>query len=138
MGHNIDLLKGLQHMPTHKFIEDISSVNLLPTITHSAQIMSQSATLIDNIYISDQLHRSFESTILLNDMSDHLALLVMLKQTKLLNKEPLTFQSRCLNGNKLKEENHHLMQKDWIGLLNGTTCNDKFNQFTEIVKHWMK
>ena len=66
-------------------------------------------------------------------MSDHLPLLAMLKQTKLLNKEPLTFQSRCLNETKLKEVNHHLMQKDWIGMLNGTTCNDKFNKFTEIV-----
>ena len=25
------------------------------------------------------------------------------------------------------------MRKDWIGLLNGTTCNDKFNQFTDVV-----
>ena len=63
-------------------------------------------------------------------MSDHLPLLVMLK---LLNKEPLTFQSRSLNETKLKEVDHHLMQKYWIGLLNGTTCNNKFNQFTEIV-----
>ena len=25
MDHNIDLLKGMQHAPTHKFIEDIKS-----------------------------------------------------------------------------------------------------------------
>ena len=133
MDHNIDLLKGMQHMPTHKFIKDISSVNLLPTITCPTQITTQSATLINNIYVSDQLHKSFESTILLNDMSDDLPLLTMLKQTKLLNQEPLTFQSRCLNETKLKEVKHRLMQKDWMGLLKGITCNDKFNQFTEIV-----
>ena len=66
-------------------------------------------------------------------MSDHLPLLAMLKQTKLLNKEPLAFQSRCLNDDKLRVANNHLMRKDWIGLLNGTTCNDKFNQFTDVV-----
>ena len=133
MDHNVDLLKGMQHAPIHKFIEDISNLNLLPTITCPSRITSQSATLIDNIYVSEQLHQCFESTILLNDMSDHLPLLAMLKQTKLLNKEPLTFQSRCLNSDKLQVANHHLIRKDWIGLLNGTTCNDKFNQFTDLV-----
>ena len=29
MDHNIDLLKGMQYTPTHKFIEDISDLNLL-------------------------------------------------------------------------------------------------------------
>ena len=90
-------------------------------------------TLIDNIYVSDQLHRNFESAIIVHDISDHLPSLAMLKQTKLLSKEPLTFMSRCLNEQKLKEVNHRLMRKDWIGLLTGTTCNDKFNQFSAIV-----
>ena len=62
-------------------------------------------------------------------MSDHLPLIVMLKQTKFLNKELLTFESQCLNDTKLKEVNHCLMDIDWIGVLNGTTSNDKFNQF---------
>ena len=64
---------------------------------------------------------------------DHLPTLVMLKQTKLLNKEPLTFKSRCLNDDKLKAVNHKLMGKEWIGLLTGTTCNEKFNQFSDTV-----
>ena len=57
----------------------------------------------------------------------------MLKQTKLLSKEPLTFTSRCLNDQKLKEANHRLMRKDLIGLLTGTTCDEKFNQFSTII-----
>ena len=69
----------------------------------------------------------------MSDISDHLPTLVMLKQTKLLNKEPLTFKSRCLNDNKLKAVNHKLMGKDWIGLLTGMTCNEKFNQFSDTV-----
>ena len=60
--------------------------------------------------MSEQLHQSFESTILINDMSDHLPYVAMLKQTKLLNKEPLTFQSRCLNDDKLQVANHRLMR----------------------------
>ena len=57
----------------------------------------------------------------------------MLKQTKLLSKEPLTFVSRNLTEHKLKEVNHKLMGKDWIGLLTGMTCDEKFDQFSDIV-----
>ena len=82
MDHNIDLLKGIHHAPTAKrFIEDILNLDLFPTIMQPSRITSQSATLIDNIYVSEQLHCSFESTILRNDMSDHLPLLTMLKQS---------------------------------------------------------
>ena len=133
MDHNIDLLKGSCHNPTQQFITDLSDIDLLPTITRPTRITNHSATLIDNIYVSNQLQRDFESTIIVNDLSDHLPSLTMLKQMKLLSKEPLTFISRCLNEQKLKEVNHRLMRKDWIGLLTGTTCDDKFNQFSSIV-----
>ena len=66
-------------------------------------------------------------------MSDHLPLVVMLKQTKLLNKEPIIFTSRCLDDKKLQKANHKLMHKDWIGLLTGTMSNPKFNQFCDMV-----
>ena len=133
MDHNIDLLKGSHHNPTQKFIEDLSDIDLFPTITRPTRITNHSVTLIDNIYVSDQLHRNFKSAIRVHDISDHLPSLAMLKQTKLLSKEPLTFRSRCLNEQKLKEVNHRLMRKDWIGLLTGTTSDDKFNQFSAIV-----
>ena len=133
MDHNIDLLKGSCHNPTQQFITDLPDTDLLPTITRPTRIMNHSATLIDNIYVSNQLHRDFKSTIIVHDLSDHLPSLVMLKQTKLLSKEPLCFNSRCLNEQKLKEVNHRLMRKDWIGLLTGTACDDKFNQFSSIV-----
>ena len=87
MGHNVDLLKGLHHSPTHEFIKLMSELNLLPTITRLTRITHHSATLIDNIYVSEQLHRSFESAILIDDMSDHLLTIAMLKQTKVLNKD---------------------------------------------------
>ena len=106
MDHNIDLLKGTHHTQTQKFIDELSELNLYPTITRPTHITNHSATLIDNIYISKQLQQNFKSAILLHDIYDHLPTLAMLKQTKLLNKEPLTFSSRNLNEHKLKEINH--------------------------------
>ena len=93
MDHNIDLLKGLIHNPKWKFNDSTSNLDLLPTITHPSRITSHLAMLIDNIYVSESLHRSFESVILISDMSDHLPLIVMLKQTKFLSKESQTYES---------------------------------------------
>ena len=58
----------------------------------------------------------------------------MLKQTKLRNSELIIFKSRGLNENKLKQVNAELMKVDWIGILNGTTSDTKFNQFSEKVE----
>ena len=45
----IDLLKGSHHNPTQKFIEDLSDIDLFPTITRPTHITNHSMTLIDNI-----------------------------------------------------------------------------------------
>ena len=133
MDHNMNLLNSAIHLPTHDFNETLSNLNLHPTITRPTRITQRSATLIDNIFISKLLHRNFESFILIEDISDHLPILTMLKQTRLLNSAPLEFNSRCLNDKKLKHANNILMNLDWIGILTGTTCNQKFNQFSDKV-----
>ena len=133
MDHNINLLNSKTHKPTQKFMETMDGLLLYPTITRPTRITRNSATLIDNIYVSNLLHRSFESSIIIDDMSDHLPILTMLKQTKLCDSEPITFNSRCLDEKKLKQVNADLMTVDWIGILNGTTCDEKFNQFSEKV-----
>ena len=132
MDHNLDLLKGQTHQPTRQFINKTSELNLLPTITRPSRITSHLATLVDNIYVSEELQHTFESPILLNDMSDHLPLVTMLRQTRLLNKMLLTFESRCLTEDKLAKVSDHLFGIDWIKLLNGTT-NENFDTFSQIV-----
>ena len=77
IDHNLGLLKGQIHMPTRQFIEKLDELNLLSTITRPSQITNQSATLIDNIYISQGLHQDFESLLLLSDISNHLPLITM-------------------------------------------------------------
>ena len=101
MDHNLDLLKCSIHEPTHKYLDTLVEKGVLPTITHPTRITQTSAMLIDNVFVSSKLHHSFDSGIILSDMSDHLPSLVLLKQTKLLNKESLEFTSRNLNSKKL-------------------------------------
>ena len=135
MDHNMNLLNSAIHPTTHKFIETLDELKLYPTVTHPTRITYHSATLIDNIFVIERLHRNFESTILINDISDHLLTIALLKQTRLMNKEPIKFKSRCLNKTKLKQVNHKLMRVDWIGVLTGTMSDEKFNQFSNWIEH---
>ena len=101
MDHNLDLLKAHIHTQTQKFMNLLLEHNLLSTITRPSQITQQSATLIDNIFVSERLHYNFDSCLILDDMSDHLPCLALLKQTKISDKTPLTFTSRKLMKQKL-------------------------------------
>ena len=137
MDYNMDLLKSSQHKPTNLFLETLNELNLLPTITRPSHTTQNTATLINKILVSEALHQQFESTIFTEDISDHQPLVTMLKQSKILDKSPLTFRSHCLSNGKLKAINAKLMNIDWIGKLTGTTCDEKFEQFNIEVNHAM-
>ena len=78
MDHNYDLLKSSEHKRTQHFLNSLLDKELFPTITRPTRITHQSATLIDNIFVSANLHKKYDSAILINDMSDHLPILTML------------------------------------------------------------
>ena len=101
MDHNMDLLKSSTHKLTQNFLHMMIVNGLLPTIMRPTRITQTSATLIDNIFISTLLQPNFDSALLLEDISNHLPILTLLKQTKVTNKEPLYFESRNLNDAKL-------------------------------------
>ena len=96
MDHNLDLLKSDLHKGTHAFLELMLQNQLYPSITRPSRITNTLATLIDNIFISEKFHHSFDSAVLISDISDHLPLLCLVKQTKILDKSPLEFESRAL------------------------------------------
>ena len=100
MDHSLDLIKSNVHKGTCVLLDSFLDRNILPAITRPTRITQTSATLIDNVFISEKLHCTFGLAVLLSDISDHLPSLVLLKQTKLLNKEPLEFESRTLNKNR--------------------------------------
>ena len=131
MDHNYDLLKSTEHKKTQYFLDTILNHELFPKITRPTRITKQSATLIDNVFISLNLHKNFESSILIDDMSDHLPTLTLLRQTKLKDTSPLIFKSRNLTNTKIKQINQSLYKIDWIGKLTGENCNDNYNIFTQ-------
>ena len=82
MDHNLDLLKASSHKITQEFIDLNFNNNLLPCITRPTRITKTSATLIDNIFVSQTLHKSFDSCILINDLSDHMPSLLNIHDQK--------------------------------------------------------
>ena len=93
MDHNLDLLKCHIHQNTQSLIDIMMKNNMHPTIMRPMRITNTSATLIDNVFIDDKLFQSFDSCILLEDISDHLSALILLKQTKILDRRPIEFNS---------------------------------------------
>ena len=89
---------------------------------------------INNVFVSNQLYSDFKSAIILNDMSDHMPLLVHLKQMNYTNKTNLEFKSQNLNEKNIQQIKTKLCDIDWIGTLNKGSCEENFNIFTDTLK----
>ena len=91
LDHNLDLLKSAKHAPMDRFISTNLSLGLVPTITRPTRITRDTATLIDNIFISQTWLENFECGVLVDDMSDHLPSIVSIKglKTKTKNRSEL-------------------------------------------------
>ena len=137
MDHNLDLLHSDIHTPTHKFLNVLLDMQLFPTITRPSRITHKSATLIDNIFISEKFQRDYDSTLLVTDTSLHLPIMCLLKQTKIIDKNPLIFESRSLTADKLNTVKNKLYSVDWHGLLNKNDVDENFNLLNDKISDTM-
>ena len=137
MDHNLDLLHSDIHTPTHKFLNILLDMQLFPTIMHPSRITQNSATLIDNIFISEKFQRDYDSALIVTDTSDHLPIMCLLKQTKIIDKNPLIFESRSLMAEKLNIVKNKLYSEDWHGLLNKNDMDENFNLLNDKISDTM-
>ena len=79
MDHNMDLLKCETHSTTQDFIECNANHDLFPSINRPTRITKSSATLIDNIFLSGNFCGNYYSTIIVDDISDHLPCVTILE-----------------------------------------------------------
>ena len=89
LDHNMDFLRAQQHHLTNDFIQSNLDFGMIPTITRPTRITNSSATLIDNIIVSQNFCGNYINSILINDMSDHLTTACVLKSLAVVAKEPL-------------------------------------------------
>ena len=87
LDHNLDLLNYGKHRPTREFVCINENNNLVPGITRSTRITNTSATLIDNVFVSDTYVPMTCSQIIIDDISDHLPTCVILENINIGVKE---------------------------------------------------
>ena len=134
MDHNMDLLKSEQNSATQDFMNSLIDHDLFPSITKPTRITKSSATLIDNILISRALYPKCLSGILINDMSDHLPCISVIKNAKSLKDETIVIMSRDMKGDNLKELRKSLKIKDWSNILPSMTdVDNQFETFHELL-----
>ena len=102
MDHNLDLLKQTSHKKIQTFVENTLDHVLLPVITKPTRISKTSATLIDNVKISDKLQSNYTSNILLSNLSDHLPCYVEINEFYAGKREATKIKKRKLNNDNLK------------------------------------
>ena len=133
IDHNLDLLKSNNHPETQSFI-DINFDNcLFPCITRPTRITKSSSTLIDNTFISENLHKNFHSCVLIHDLSDHLPSLINIHNQTYGNGDYLEFKSRSLNKEKISNIKNLLHTTDW-SVLDRNNVNATFKEFQTILE----
>ena len=78
---NIDLLKTDKVQSIKNYTDMICSLGSIPLIKHPTRITQTSSTLIDHIY-TNNVPDNINSCIILNDVSDHLPIAIIIDQQK--------------------------------------------------------
>ena len=128
MDHNLNLLKAQLHKDTQDFLDVNFDNNLYPCITRPTRITKTTATLIDNIFVSQQLHTSFDCCVVLHDISDHMPSILNIHDYSNNKSIPLEFTCRNLTDEKIRNINHLMTQEDWTNL-DKENVNIAFQQF---------
>lgn len=105
------------------------SYGLLPLITKPTRITHHSATLIDNIYVSNNLVKNYKSAVL----SDHLPCLGLIGQIDNKTKTPLTVKSRSLNDNKINQINELIQSNNW-NTLNNMDVDEGYSTLSDVIQ----
>lgn len=133
MDHNLDLLKSATHYNTQEFLNTILENGLIPTINRPTRITHSSATLIDNVIVSQNFGGKYHSSILIDDMSDHLPCITILENFQRLNRTKITITSRDTRKSQIEKLKQSLTNYS----LNDTqnlTVDEYFDDFHDYIQ----
>ena len=98
---------------TSTFLDMNLDRGIFPTITRPTRLTHTSATLIDNILVTENLLDRHEARILIDNISDHLACLLSIQDLLISNNSEIKIEYRDMSKqgcDRLKEE---LGRIDW-------------------------
>ena len=121
LDHNLDFLKAHSHQLTNDFIQLNLDLGMIPTITRPTRITNSTATLIDNIMVSQNNCGNYVASILIEDMSDHLPTICIINSFTASIKKPLKIQCRDTQQKNLKALISELDAHDWTPQLTNSS-----------------
>ena len=133
LDHNMDFLKHHLHKQTQNFMEAILEYAHFPCITRPTRITNSTATLIDNILLSCNLIGKQNSCIIINDLSDHLPCMTVIRECKIIKKSvhecyKRTFSSKCVENISQK-----LSYVDWDTALEGKNTTESLDHLYDVL-----
>ena len=129
IDHNLDFIKQHLHKPTKMFIESNIDSNMLPTITRPTRITNTSATLIDNLFLSQHLQTNYKSGILLDDTSDHMPCYLILPDATDYKRTLKEVQHRNFSEKNKRKICELIESGDWKTKLQTLDTNSAFDEF---------
>ena len=130
LDHNLDFLKSTQHTLMNDFIQSKLDFGLVPTINRPTRITQLSATLIDNIIVSQNLCGSFVSSVLVNDISDHLPTVCVIPALVMSKKGPIAITSRDTRPRNMNALKRQLSEINLAEEINSDLCSKNMETFT--------
>ena len=132
MDHNLNLLQSHRHHNTEKFLDLVLKYTCLPTISKPSRITKNSATLIDNIFISRGLQNDYDSGLIVNDASDHLPCYLRVAGVMPGLREPVKIEFRKINDSAISGIKTELDRINW-SCLNDLSTDNSFNYFHDVI-----
>ena len=126
LDHNLDLLNYGKHRPTREFVCINENNNLVPGIMRPTRITNTSATIIDNIFVSDTYVPMTRSQIIIDDISDHLPTCVILENINIGVKERKKIITRKMSKKAINLICNDLNEVNWEWYISND-CNDNNN-----------
>ncbi len=126
---NFNYIKINTHPKTDELFNIFLSNNLIPTITKPTRITYNSATLIDNIYISIDQTQQAEAGIIFTDISDHFPIFTFFGKSKSIKKVKKTITYRPMNNLIEQHIKGNLRKFDWAPL-NNLSAEEGYNVFS--------
>ena len=132
--HNLDLLKSHCHGVTSTFLDMNLDRGIFPTITRPTRLTHTSATLIDNILVTENLLDRHEARILIDNISDHLTCLLSIQNLLVRNNTEIEVEYRDMSKlgcDRLKEE---LGRINWETISAENSLDENMSKFSKILE----
>ena len=111
------------HQMTNDFVQLNLDLGMITTITRPTRITNSTATLIDNIIVSQNNCGNYIASILIEDISDHLPTICVINSFTASIKEPLKIYCRDTQQKNLKALKAELDNHDWMPQLKNSSLS---------------